>query len=84
MGVQVDHDSQIGKAFQGADVGKVCHPSPVWCSHVELAVQSVVDNQRALATIAARPAAVADLRPDARQLGQSGNAVRAAGLAAVQ
>ena len=28
--VEIDHDSQIGKAFQGADVGDVCRPSPVW------------------------------------------------------
>ena len=83
-GVQVDHDGQIGKAFLGADVGDVCHPGPVWRSHVELAIQSVVDGHGWLATIVTRPPFVADLRPDTRQPGQPGNAVRATGLAVIQ
>jgi len=67
-GIQVDHDSQIGEAFQGANVGDVCHPGPVWRSHVELAVQRVVDRQGRLAAIAAGPALIADLRLDALAL----------------
>jgi len=68
-GIQVDRDSQIGEPFQGANVGDVCHPGTVWRSHVELAVQRVVDRQGRLAAIAAGPSLIADLRLDARQSG---------------
>lgn len=78
--VEIDHNRQIGKAFQGADAGNVCHPGPVGRSHVELAIQCAVDRQGRLATITARPTLVADLRLDARQPGQPSNAVGAAGL----
>lgn len=83
-GVEVDHDSQIGQAFQGADIGDVCHPGPVGRRYIEIAIESIVDHQGGLAAIAAGPALVADLRPDARQPGQPGNAVRTAGLAVIQ
>jgi hypothetical protein len=46
--VEIDHDRQIGKAFQGADVGNVCHPGPIWRCYIELAIQSVVDRQEGL------------------------------------
>ena len=65
-GIEIDHDSQVGKALQGANVGDVCHPGPVWRSHIELAIQSVVDRQGRFAAIAPRSALVADLRLDAR------------------
>lgn len=84
MRVEVDHDRQIGEAFHGADVGDVCHPGMVWRSHVELAIQRVVDRQGRLAAIATGPALVADLRLDTRYPGQTSNAVRAAGLALIQ
>jgi len=74
-GIEINHDSQVGEALQGANVGDVCHPGPVWRSNIELAIQRVVDRQGRLATIAARPALVADLRPDTRQPRQPGNAV---------
>jgi hypothetical protein len=51
--IEVDHNGQIGEAFQGADVGDVCHPSLVWRSHVELAIQYVVNREGRLTTIAA-------------------------------
>ena len=45
-GVEIDHDGQIGKALQGANVGDVCHPGPILRSHIKLAIQRVVDCQR--------------------------------------
>ena len=60
-GVEVDHDCQIGEAFQRPDVGDVHRPDPVWCFHVELPVQGVVDDHGWFAAIAVRPALVADL-----------------------
>lgn len=54
-GVKVDHDRQIGEAYQGADIGDVCHPGPVGRRYIELAIQRVVDHQGRLAAIAARP-----------------------------
>jgi hypothetical protein len=68
VGVQIDHDSQIVKAFQGANVSNVCHPGSIWRSYVELTIQSIIDRQRRPATIAARPTHVVDLCPDAGQL----------------
>lgn len=47
-------------------------------------VQPVVDRQGRLATVAARPALVADLRPGTGQPSQSCNTVGAAGLAVIQ
>lgn len=44
-GVQVDHDGQIGEAFKCPNVGDVCHPGPIWRSHVKLAIQCVFDRQ---------------------------------------
>lgn len=66
-GIKIDHDGQIGKALQGADVGDVRHPGPVWRSHVELAIQGVVDRQGRLANKAPGPPLVADLRLEARE-----------------
>jgi len=40
-GVEVKHDSQIGKTFHGADVGNVCNPGAISLFHVELPVQRV-------------------------------------------
>lgn len=56
-GVKVEHDRQIGKAFQSADVCDVCHPGAVGRGHVKLAIQRVVDRQGRLATVAARAGA---------------------------
>lgn len=55
-----------------------------WRSHGELAIQSVVNREGRLATIAAWTALVADLCPNACQFGQTGNAVRTTGLALIQ
>jgi hypothetical protein len=74
--IEIDHDGQIGKALKGADVGDVRHPGPIGSSDIELPIQSVVDRQGWLATIAPRPTLVADLRLD--------DTVRAAGLALIQ
>ncbi len=43
-GVQVNDDSQIGKAFVGFDVCDVSDPCRVRCSDVELAIQGVVND----------------------------------------
>jgi len=75
-GIEVDHDSQIGKAFQDANVCDVRHPGQVGGGEVELAIQSFVDRQGWLATMAPGPTLVADLRLDTRQPAQPGNAVR--------
>ena len=83
-GIEIDHDSQIGKALQSADVGDVRHPSPIGSSDIELPIQNVVDRQGWLATVAPRPTLVADLRLDTRQLRQPGDTVRAAGLALIR
>ena len=42
--VEIDHHSQIGKAFPYSDIGDVGHPGPVRCLHVELPIQRVVDD----------------------------------------
>lgn len=83
-GIEVDHDSQIGKALHGANVGDVCYPSPVWRSHVELPGQRVADRQGWLAAVAARSALVACLRLDTRQSGQPGDTVRAGCLSLIE
>jgi hypothetical protein len=62
MGVEVEHDSQIGKALKGTDGGDVCHPSAVWRGHVELTIQIGVNRQGWFTAIAAGSTLVADLR----------------------
>ena len=82
--VKVDHDSQIDKAFQGADVGDVRHPCLVWGCNIELPGQCVVDHLGWLAAVTARPALVADPRLDPGQAGKASHPVRAAGLTLVE
>ena len=83
-GVEVDHDSQIGKAFKGPDVGDIRHPDPVGDVHVELPVERVVHNYGRLAAAAAGPAPLGDLGFDAGQSGEARNPVGAARLTLIQ
>jgi len=66
-GVEIDNDSQIGKAFQRPDIGDVRDPDAIRFLNVELAVQGIVDDQRWLAAMVSRPALVANLRFDTSQ-----------------
>jgi len=83
-GMEVDHDGQIGEAFQRPDVGNIRHPNPVGRIHVELPIERVVDDHRWPAAMAARSALVADLGLDAGQPVKTCNAVRAARLALIE
>ena len=76
---QVDDHGQISKALHGLDIGDVAHPGGVRCMDVELPGQGVVDYDRWLATIGARPAPIADLGLDPGEPGQAGNTVGATG-----
>lgn len=40
---EIEHDSEIGKALMGADIGNVGHPRFVRGLHIELAIQRIVD-----------------------------------------
>lgn len=82
--LEIYHNSQIGKALQGTDVGNARHPSPSWSSDVELTIQRVIDRQGWLATIAPWPTLVADLSLDTGQPCQPGNPARTASLALIQ
>ena len=83
-GIEIDHDGQIGEAFQRPDIGDVRHPDLVRVLHVELPVQRVIDDHGRLAAINARPAPVADLGLDVRLPRKAGDTVRAARLTLIQ
>jgi len=82
--IKVGDDGQIQEAFVGFDVGNIRHPSGIWCCHIKLPIQRIVDHDRwfaAMLTRLAWLAFVANLSANARQTGQSSNAVWATGLA---
>lgn len=83
-GVEIDHDRQIGKAFQCQDIGDVGDPCAIRSLHIELPVQCVVDNRGWLAAILPRPALIADLGPDADKSGETRNPVWATGFSLIE
>ena len=66
-GIEIDYDSQIGKAFHGADVSDVCHPGPVSRRHVKLGILGIINRQGRLTALIAPPTLIANLRLDTCQ-----------------
>ena len=82
-GVEIDHDRQIEPAYARPDVDNIRHPGFFRRIDMELPIQRVVDSQRRLAAIMARPALVANLRLDTSQFGQPCHPVRTTRLALI-
>lgn len=61
---EVEHDGQVRAALMCADIGGVGNPGLTRRLQLESPIERVADGQRRLTDKVARPALVADLRPD--------------------